>query len=277
MSELTNEEFMEFIESYNDFSIPLSEMTKNHKGKSLVVNDFKSYSLDDIIFFNMEYSNYEYPRSTDTIYFKNKNSKPVLYLMEFKFMDIEDSGDVAKKLFYQFEREYERDRTFNEYLLNSFMDIIQFEFGFADIEDYEVIAQQLLDRFKNEYEQNQTFNDTYLVYYQKILNRYVESVFIDIIFKVIETLNIVIPELYEKYCVDKNIPIKDIRRYLRTIEKKFVLTMGNDSMNLANIRIKSKNRNLQVQLEKLVRSKIIDDFEIITNFDFELFLEHMIK
>ena len=273
MSELTNEEFIKFIESYNGFRIPLTEITKNFKGNSLVINDLKAYSLDDIIFSKMKYSNQDFPKSTDTFYFKEENGKLSLYLMEFKFLTIEDSRYVAEKLFYKFKSEYENNQIFNKKLFDSLMDIIQFEFEFTDIEDYEVIARQLFERFKSEYKDNQTFNENYFKYYQKIFNRYVDSVLVNIIFKVIETINIVIPELYENYCMDNNIPIKDIREYLKNTEKKFVLVFGNNSQNRNNARLQSKNPYLNAQLKKLVRGKIIDDFMIISNLDFELFLE----
>lgn len=274
MEKLTNDEFINFLESYGDFLIPVSEMTKSHTGISLIEDDLKLYSLDDIVFSNFKNLNNNLPRPTDTFYIINKNGKMELYLMEFKFMNLEDSTkDMAKLLFNQYKREYSENKSFNEELFNSFMEVIEFEFEFADIEDYEVIARQLFDRFKIEFDKNQTFNDNHFRYYQKIFNSYENGNLINIIFKVIETLNIIIPELYEKYCIDNNIPIKDIREYLRNIDKRFVLVMGDDGSNMQRIRVQSKGHYLNNQLKRLVRGKIIDDFQIITNYEFKHFIE----
>ena len=272
MSKLTNEEFMDFLESYNSYLMPLSEMTKNHLGDSLIESSFKFYSLDDIVF-NMGYDIRMNPKTTDTIYFKNENGKLVLYLMEFKFMNFIDTKNQAKKLFEEFKKEYTNTHNFSDELYDYFMNIIEFEFEFADIEDSEVIARRLFDQFKVEYAKNQTFNETYLNYFEKIFYSYEDGNLVNIIFKVIETLNIFIPELYEKYCHDNNIQVKDIREYIRNIDKRFILVIDNNKQNPIRSRMQTKNIYLTMQLEKLVIAKIIDDFNIYDKSQFDLFLK----
>ena len=50
MFELTNEEFISFLNYYNNFLIPISEITKSSKGDSLIKSDLKAYSLKDMIY-----------------------------------------------------------------------------------------------------------------------------------------------------------------------------------------------------------------------------------
>ena len=278
MLKLTNEEFINFFENYNSYLMPLSEMSKNHLGDSLIDSDIKFYSLDDIVF-NMDYNMEMYPKTTDTLYFKNESGKLVLYIMEFKFMNFIDTKIQAKRLFEEFKNEYTNTQNFSDELYDYFMNIIEFEFEFADIEDSEVIAKRLFNQFKVEYAKNQTFNETYLKYFEKIFYSYEDGNLVNIIFKVIETLNIFIPELYEKYCHENNIEVKDIREYLKDIDKRFMLVLGNNRQNSMRLRMQTKNKYLTMQLEKLVSAKIIDDFNIFDKSQFDLFLksENLIK
>lgn len=275
MSKLTNNDFIEFLKSYNNFLMPISQITKSSNGNSLIESDLKTYSLNDMIF-SIEQDNYLFPKTTDTLFFKEDNGNLILYLMEFKFMNLDNSKIQAHKLLNKFKNEYKNNKNFNDELYNNFMDIIEYEFEFEDIKDSEFIARRLFDEFKFEYEKNQTFNEEkYFKYFEKIFYTYEDGNLVNIIFKIIETLNIVIPELYEKYCIENNLQIKDIREYLRNIDKRFILFfVSTYSNNPTKLRIQSKNQYLNIQLEKLVKGKIIDDYKIYPNFKFEYFLKY---
>lgn len=226
--------------------------------------------------YSIEKDSFLLPKTTDTLFFKEDDGNLILYLMEFKFMNLDNSTIQAHELFNKFKNEYKNNKNFNDDLYNNFMDIIEYEFEFEDIKDSEFIARRLFDEFKFEYEKNQTFNEEkYFKYFEKIFYTYEDGNLVNIIFKIIETLNIVIPELYEKYCIKNNLQIKDIREYLRNIDKRFILFLGSTySNNHTRLRIQSKNQYLNVQLEKLVKGKIIDDYKISPHYEFEYFLKY---
>ena len=68
-TELTNEEFMEFLNYYNEFYSTVSEISESHTGHSLINNKFKLFSLNDLLF-NSELFNNNYPKTTDALYYK---------------------------------------------------------------------------------------------------------------------------------------------------------------------------------------------------------------
>ena len=92
MSQLTNEEFIDFIESFKDeFYIPITEISKSmgDRNESLVVNDFQMYSLDDICKKSLKFKN-NLPKTTDAIFYRIDNeNKMIFYIIEFKFYNLE--------------------------------------------------------------------------------------------------------------------------------------------------------------------------------------------
>ena len=80
MSELTNEEFIEFIESFQEgeyknhkFFDVITEISRSSTAKrdSLIENNFQMYSLDDIAK-SSRYLKSNLPKTTDAIYFKRR-------------------------------------------------------------------------------------------------------------------------------------------------------------------------------------------------------------
>ena len=78
MSKVTNAEFIEFIESFNDKSFnnhryydTITEISRKKSGKqdALIENDFLMYSLDDIAKGSRELSS-NLPKTADALYYK---------------------------------------------------------------------------------------------------------------------------------------------------------------------------------------------------------------
>jgi len=89
MDELTNKEFIKFIESHEKFHKSITEISKNKFGESLIENDFEMYSLDEMCWDCNLLENT--PKTTDALYYKQHNDgKLSLYLIEFKFHNFND-------------------------------------------------------------------------------------------------------------------------------------------------------------------------------------------
>lgn len=110
----------------------------------------------------------------------------------------------------------------------------------------------------------------------KIKNYYGDEVEFSLILKPVETLSVVIPTLYEQYCIDNDIPQKDIRKFLENIEKKLIVFVSHyDDKNRRN-RSKQRIQTMDVGLERnyfrLEKGKIIDYHKIYPSFKFDYFL-----
>ena len=109
MSKLTNAEFIEFIESFNDKSFnnhryydTITEISRKKSGKqdALIENDFLMYSLDDIAKGSRELSS-NLPKTADALYYKEDDDGNLsLYFIEFKFHNLDDPD--AKDFLYTF-------------------------------------------------------------------------------------------------------------------------------------------------------------------------------
>ena len=94
--------------------------------------------------------------------------------------------------------------------------------------------------------------------------------------KPIESLNVVIPLLYEQYCIDKGCPQKDIRKYLENIEKKVIVFVShfddNHQTNKSKQNVQSMDYGLRNNYKRLEQGKIIDSHEIYASYQFNYFL-----
>ena len=97
MKEFTNEDFINFIESYIKFYDEITEISKNTRGHSLINNNFKMYSLDEMCW-DCKLLESNLPKTTDALYYKiNEDNSLVLYLIEFKFHNLDNPN--CKDLF----------------------------------------------------------------------------------------------------------------------------------------------------------------------------------
>lgn len=182
MDPLTNKEFKEFIKSYEKFYKDITEISMSDFGESLIENDFKMYSLDEMCW-DCKLLEEDTPKTTDALWFKESlDGKITLYIIEFKF------------------------HNFNNPNAKDMLEIMARDVNDSELEDkYKCLS----DKFKNNL--------------RKIKNYYGDEVEFSLILKPIESLSIVIPTLYEQYCIDNGIPQKDIRSFLDNIEKRLIV------------------------------------------------------
>ena len=119
-------------------------------------------------------------------------------------------------------------------------------------------------------------SNTYKNYLRKINNYYGDEVLFKLILKPIESLNIVIPALYEQYCLDNECPMKDIRKYLENVEKKLIVFVShyddNHHRNKSKQRLQSMDIGLKNNYDRLEQGKLIDSYEIYARYQFNYFL-----
>ena len=111
---------------------------------------------------------------------------------------------------------------------------------------------------------------------KKIKNYYGDEVEFSLILKPIESLKVVIPTLYEQYCIDNNITPKNIRKFLDNIKKKYVLFVSHYEDKTKNNKTKQNYQPIDVGLrenyKRLEKGNIIDYHEIYPSFKFDYFL-----
>ena len=111
---------------------------------------------------------------------------------------------------------------------------------------------------------------------KKIKNYYGDEVEFSLILKPIESLSVVIPALYEQYCIDNDIPQKDIRSFLDNVEKKLIVFISHYDDNRKHNKSKQWVQTMDVGLEnnyrRLEMGNIIDYHMIYPSFKFSYFL-----
>ena len=233
MEELTNNEFIEFIESHEKFYKSITEISMNNSDEPLIENDFMMYSLDEMCWDCALLENT--PKTTDALFYKQHNNGGLtLYLIEFKFHNFNDPN--AKDML-------------------------------------EIISSDVNNDRENKYK---CLSNTYKKYLRKINNYYGDEVLFGLVLKPIESLNVVIPALYEQYCIENDYPMKDIRKYLENVEKKVIVFVSNyddnHQMNKSKQRLQSMDVGLKNNYERLEQGKLIDPYEIYARYQFNYFL-----
>lgn len=208
MDPLTNKEFKEFIKSYEKFYKDITEISMSDFGESLIENDFKMYSLDEMCW-DCKLLEEDTPKTTDALWFKESlDGKITLYIIEFKF------------------------HNFNTPNAKDMLEIMAKDVNDSELEDkYKCLS----DKFKNNL--------------RKIKNYYGDEVEFSLILKPIESLSIVIPTLYEQYCIDNGIPQKDIRSFLDNIEKRLIVFVSHYDDNKKHNKSKQRVQTMDVGVE----------------------------
>lgn len=237
MDPLTNKEFKEFIKSYEKFYKDITEISMSDFGESLIENDFKMYSLDEMCW-DCKLLEEDTPKTTDALWFKESlDGKITLYIIEFKF------------------------HNFNNPNVKDMLEIMAKDVNDSELEDkYKCLS----DKFKNNL--------------RKIKNYYGDEVEFSLILKPIESLSIVIPTLYEQYCIDNGIPQKDIRSFLDNIEKRLIVFVSHYDDNKKHNKSKQRVQTMDVGVEnnyrRLEKGNIIDYHMIYPSFKFSYFLSY---
>lgn len=256
MGNLTNKDFIDFIESYKDnrlFYNSVYEISKSNSGASLIKNSFKMFSLDEIVKESGAFGK-NIPKTTDALWYKEdeETGEFTLYIIEFKFYNIMNS--YKSKL---------------RFVLNKFKEID--------------------DVYKDLGMVNQFFNDDFLDFADSLNLRLADNVHCSLKLKPIETLNHALPELYKHYCgLDDDRDAEDFKNFLNRITKKFYVFLIEGSyiseahereLYFNGKRNKSKQRAhvngfpLHQQFIRYKRSHIIDDYKIEGRYDFDNFLK----
>lgn len=237
MEALTNKEFKNFIKSHEKFYKDITEISMSDFGESLIENDFKMYSLDEMCW-DCELLEEDTPKTTDALWFKESlDGKITLYIIEFKF------------------------HNFNNPNAKDMLEIMSNDVNDSELEDkYKCLS----NKFKNNL--------------RKIKNYYGDEVEFSLILKPIESLSIVIPTLYEQYCIDNDMPQKDIRSFLDNIEKKLIVFVSHyddgKKHNKSKQRVQTMDVGVENNYRRLEKGNIIDYHKIYPSFKFSYFLSY---
>lgn len=237
MEALTNKEFKDFIKSHDKFYKDITEISMSDFGESLIENDFKMYSLDEMCW-DCKLLEEDTPKTTDALWFKESlDGKITLYIIEFKF------------------------HNFNKPNAKDMLEIMAKDVNDSELEDkYKCLS----DKFKNNL--------------RKIKNYYGDEVEFSLILKPIESLSVVIPTLYEQYCIDNDIPQKDIRSFLDNIEKRLIVFVSHyddkKKHNKSKQRVQTMDVGVENNYRRLEKGNIIDYHMIYPSFKFSYFLSY---
>ena len=243
MSNSIHDKFIKFLKSFDEgeynnhkFYDKISEISRKKSGnrESLIENDFFMYSLDDIKDSSLNLKDNP-PKTTDALFYKKDGEKLFLYLIEFKFHNLDDPD--AKDL------------------LDNFVD--------------EIYSTKKYDKCLTEDDKKDL---------NKIKKYYGDDVTNTLILKPIESIKVVLPELYKEY-LNKNPSVEDINidNYLESIEKRyyvFVSTLTETwQFNRHKEELESQSTGLEKYFNRLVNGNLIDYYEILPRCDFDGFLE----
>lgn len=221
MTELSQEEFIEFLESYKDKencydSISNISWPKDKKGNNdlnkppLVKNDdFFMYSLDDICKKCKGFNENNIPTTTDALWYNiNEDGKLVLYFIEFKGHNLDRVND--DKFLGKIINDIENNITLNKNPVNK-----------------DILLR--LNQLKDAYDDEIRFN---------------------LRLKPFESLFIVLPTLYREYCGDD---CKDLYSFLKTCDIKIFTFAGvytkEDSTGKGKESIEDKNEKKSMKIE----------------------------
>jgi hypothetical protein len=176
------DDFESFIHSFDDeYLIPVSEISRSHTGTmdQLVSNPIPMYSLDDICKHSPKLSE-NLPKTTDALYYRIDDGRLVLFLIEFKFFNMDGSDS-------------------NYVLLDAMSKNLKSK-----------------NRARDEFSEK-CISDTMLKKFENIKEDFVDNVEVSLRLKPYETLMVALPMLYEEYS-QKSGASKEFRMFLEDVE-----------------------------------------------------------
>lgn len=245
MSTTINREFINFIKSFDDgsynkhkFYDTITEISRKHSGKRepLIDDDFEMYSLDDIKD-GSKVLQENPPKTTDALYYKEKDGKLSLYLIEFKFhnLDDPDAKDLLKAFVDEIfssnnKKKYnclsKNDKTDLKKIRNYYGDDVSNTLVLKPIETIKIVLPSLYDEYCKNY-----------------------------------------------YCAEKI----NIDEFLNSIEKKYFVFVSTyteyGKYNRHKEKLESQSTGLEKYFDRLKSGKIINHYEILPSRDFRYFLE----
>ena len=157
--------------------------------------------------------------------------------------------------------------------------LIEFKFHNLDDPDAEDLLDVLVDNFFAEEKKYKCLTDDDKKDLNKIRNYYSDDVTNALVLKPLESLNVVIPKLYEEYYSNNlNVEKLDIKKYLDSIEKRYFIFVStyteNGKFNRHKEELESQSKGLEKYLDRLKFGNIINHYEIWPSCDFKDFLEY---
>ena len=139
-------------------------------------------------------------------------------------------------------------------------------------------AKDMLKIMENDVKKSDCASDKFKNNFRKIKNYYGDEVEFSLILKPIESLSVVIPALYEQYCLDNDMPQKDIRTFLDNVKKKLIVFISHYDDKRKHDKSKQRVQTMGVSVEnnyrRLKKGNIIDYYEIYPSFKFSYFLSY---
>lgn len=241
---MDNDDFIRFIHSFDSrFLLPVSEISRSHTGRmdELVKNDIEMYSLDDISKASPLLSQ-NLPKTTDALYYNFRDGKLILYLIEFKFFNM-DGNDS------------------NYQLLEAINNNLKEKNKVLDVNSHKCVSDNMLRRF------------------EEIKNDFVDNVEVSLRLKPYETLMVALPLLYEEYC-QKTGSSKEFRMFLEDIEVQLFVFVNkiNKIKNISSQRAfpHSIRNALKHQYFRLKVADIISFWNIMEASRFDAFVNKRI-
>lgn len=204
---------------------------------------------------------------------KNNSGKPLIE-NDFKMYSLDEMCWDCELL-----KEYPPKTTdalfFKESLDGNFTLYI-IEFKFHDFNKPN--AKDMLKIMESDVKKSDCASDKFKNNFRKIKNYYGDRVEFSLILKPIESLSVVIPALYEQYCIDNDMPQKDIRTFLDNVKKKLIVFISNyddkRKHNKSKQRVQTMGVGVENNYRRLKKGNIIDYYEIYPSFKFSYFLSY---
>lgn len=239
MEELSNKEFIDFLNYYEDYYEPVYIISRPDPKKSyaLINNGFKMLSLDDMCK-GCELLKEYTPKTTDAIWYKCDDEEHlILYIIEFKDHDV------------HFDLNREFDALYNK---------------------LKKISKKSLD----EYSSQKCIKKNFLKRFESAKSKVVDDIEFDLRLKPIETILVVLPKLYEEYCLNnEDVTKKDLSQYLSNIEKKLYVFVRKGHISSERAVSSILEDNLYNQYERLESANIINFSSIQSGHQFDNFLK----
>lgn len=226
----TNQDFIDMLNFFKDKNCfsrnakeafeTITEISKSETGESLIKSDYCLYNLDNIAY-NLSLNSLENPNSVpssvDALFYFN-SSKFTLYLIEFKGISI-NSLDY-KEILKLIKNDLEKDKCVNS-------------------------------------RENCPISDNLISNLIKVRERYEDEIVCGLKIKPIESLLVVLPKLYKKYCDENgNDYYKTISEFidwlLRVNKKLYVVFLDDENQNLNKKNISNKINSKYKYLKSFV-------------------------
>ena len=244
-------------------------------------NDFKRFleSFRDEIYTDDFFRKHNLFDEITEISRKDGGKREPLIEREFKMFSLDDmchackllKGNTPKTTDALFYRQ-NKDDSLSIYF-------IEFKYHNLDNPDWKDTLETIVDEINASNNKNKfkCLSEEYKYQLTKINQYYGDEVEHKLILKPIESIEVVVPALYEEYCQKKDESQKDIKTYLKNVEKRVFVFVSDYSPS--GKRNSSKNRNLtsgdklNMYYERLKQGNIIDYYKIYNRDDWDDFIK----